>query len=841
MLGTVVNNQKITENINHKTSTSLKEKSIYDKSVADNKEDEGIKNQPSAFAESILANSIFSENNNDINETINAMSLDEKFMEDIPEGKEINNSKIISDSIMREKSVAGQSFAEKENFINNKSPIIKSSSVSSNTTSERKGSFVEKLDRHPSFVNQSIIEGDIDRRPSYIDKSIIEEKDPEFINEDRIDENDKHYMERSIIIEEPIRQSTIIDPTGSFEKSKISKNNNYSRIIEHEPSNHVEVGNENKSSIKKDSESDKYSSKSHPNSNKDGNKSIISEANTSYSKRSNKSMSMDYSITSDADRSTTSVRRKIFSMLFIPNSRSNHLFGSGSSGSGLSSVRSSRLFGSSSSSSKQVEKKKKKKTVFTDLPDNVIQMIFKYIGETYSIEFKHTCSKTYRVGNHPDTIAKWLYYYYDPKVLTIPESDQQIAFKNRVIISNEVIASIVNNIDEKVVEDFDDNLKNSLTAYALKKDDLNLLQALFKPFCFNVEVGLVSIACQNQNKTSQEFITYLFEKDFILPKSTFFEACLRYNTYVINCYLNYNDISHKEIDDYFKSVEKRPFHPMVAAARSGDMALIKNLIEDIGCSISLFGYYAFIKAISHNKLNVAKYIFNIYPQLDLNDNEMMNIVSKAAERGRLDTIRLIKYVYDKRYGKSRSVNVFRKPGILANAITASALAGQLECCVWLMEREKKYINEEYANRILDCFTVHLKGKSHLPLLHRARFLQYLSRFPTNFKSKSGYDLLKIAISHNDEDSINVLIDNGVDFRAENEQALQLACGLGKLKAIKALLNKGAQPNKYVLRTLKKGVIINGNIVRLDREKKNEVTHLINASQSPKRFSLSFQK
>jgi len=804
MLVNEIENQSITENVNDKTSTSIKEKSIYNKSMAENNED--LKKQPSVFAESILANSIFSDN--DINETINAMSLDEKFMEDIPQEKDLNNSKIISDSILREKSIAEASMIDKEN-LNNKSQILKSPSLRSNTIPERKGSYIdqysEKNNRQPSFINQSIIEGEIDRRPSFIDKSIIEEEDPEFINENRIDENDKNYMERSIIIEEPIRQSTIIDPTGSFEKSKISK---HASRIENEAQNQTK--NE-KSPIKMDSDSDKRSSVKE-------NKSIINEANTSISsKRSDKSLSVDYSITSDADRSTTSVKRKIFSMLFIPNNHSNHMFSSGS-------IRSSRLFGSS----KPVHKKKK--TVFTDLPDNAIQLIFKYIGETYSIEFKHTCSKTYRVGNHPDTIAKWLYYYYDPKVLTIPESDQQIAFKNRVIVTNEVIASIVNNIDEKVVDDFDDNLKNSLTAYALKKDDLNLLQALFKPFCFNVEVGLVSVACQNQNRTSQEFITYLFEKDFILPKSTFFEACLRYNTYVINCYLNYNDITYKEIDEYFKSVEKRPFHPMVAAARSGDMTLIKNLIDDIGCSISLFGYYAFIKAISHNKLNVAKYIFNIYPQLDLNDNEMMNIVSKAAERGRLETIRLIKYVYDKRYGKSKSVNVFRKPGILANAITASALAGQLECCVWLMEREKKYINAEYANRILECFSVHLKGKSHLPLLHRARFLQYLSRFSTNFNSKSGYDLLKVAISHDDEDSINVLIDNGVDFRADNEQALQLACGLGKLKAIKTLLDKGAQPNKYVLRTLKKGVIINGNIIRLDREKKNEVTHILNASQ-----------
>jgi len=827
MLANEIDNQSITENVNDKTTTSIKEKSIYSKSIVGNKVEEDLKKQPSVFAESILANSIFSDN--DINETINAMSLDEKFMEDIPEENEHNNSKIISDSILKEKSITEASVIEKENNNNNnnKSQIIKSASEKSQKNPERKGSYMDqktmdKIDRQSSFMNQSIIEGEIDRRPSFIENSIIEEEDPEFINEDRIDENDKHYMERSIIIEEPIRQSIIIDPTGSFEKSKMSKNSRNSRIESETQSQK----SKSIKSVKKDSESDKRSKHS---SIKD-NKSIISESNTSVvSKRSNKSMSVDYSITSDADRSTTSVRRKIFSMLFIPNSRSNHMFSSGS-------VRSSRLFGTSS---KPVEKKKK--TVFTDLPDNAIQLIFKYIGETYSIEFKHTCSKTYRVGNHPDTIAKWLYYYYDPKVLTIPESDQQIAFKNRVIVTNEVIASIVDNIDEKVVEDFDDNLKNSLTAYALKKDDLNLLQALFRPFCFNVEVGLVSIACQNQNKTSQEFITYLFEKDFILPKSTFFEACLRYNTYVINCYLNYNEITHKEIDDYFKSVEKRPFHPMVAAARSGDMGLIKNLIEDIGCSLSLFGYYAYIKAISHNKLNIAKYIFNLYPQLDLNDNEMMNIVSKAAERGRLETIRLIKYVYDKRYGKSKSVNVFRKPGILANAITASALAGQLECCVWLMEREKKYINAEYANRILECFSVHLKGKSHLPLLHRARFLQYLSRFPTNFKNKSAYDILKVAISHDDEDSINVLIDNGVNFRAENEQALQLACGLGKLKAIKALLDKGAQPNKYVLRTIKKGVVINGNIVRLDREKKNEVTRLLNSSQTSKRFSLSFQK
>jgi len=55
----------------------------YDKSVVDNNEDECIKNQPSAFAESILANSIFSENNYDINETINATSFDEKFVEDM--------------------------------------------------------------------------------------------------------------------------------------------------------------------------------------------------------------------------------------------------------------------------------------------------------------------------------------------------------------------------------------------------------------------------------------------------------------------------------------------------------------------------------------------------------------------------------------------------------------------------------------------------------------------------------------------------------------------------------------------------------------------------------------
>jgi len=812
MLANEIENQSITENINDKTSTSIKEKSIYSKSMIDNQVDEDLKKQPSIFAESILANSIFSDSN-DINETINAISLDEKFIEDIDEENDIND-KIISDSILKEKSIVDTSALEKDN---NKSQIVRSTEKSKRNSGRK--SYVDQntIDRQ-SFINQSIIEADIDRRPSFINKSIIEEEDPEFISEDRIDENDKHYMERSIIIEEPIRQNTIIDTTGSYEKSKINRNSRIESETQSQKSKSVK-------SVKKDSESDKY------NSIKE-NKSIISESNTSViskkSNRSNKSMSVDYSITSDTDRSTTSVRRKIFSMLFIPNSHSNHLFSGGS-------VRSSRTF----NSSKSVEKKKK--TVFTDLPDNVIQLIFKYIGETYSIEFKHTCSKTYRVGNDPDTIAKWLYYYYDPKVLTIPESDQQIAFKNRVIVTNEVIASIVNKIDEKVVEDFDDNLKNSLTAYALKKDDFNLLQALFKPFCFNVEVGLVSIACQNQNKTSQGFITYLFEKDFILPKSTFYEACLRYNTYVINCYLNYNEISHKEIDDYFKSVEKRPFHPMVAAARSGDMGLIKNLIEDIGCSLSLFGYYAFIKAISHNKLNIAKYIFNLYPQLDLNDNEMMNIVSKAAERGRLDTIRLIKYVYDKRYGKSKAVNVFRKPGILANAITASALAGQLECCVWLMEREKKYINPEYANRILECFSVHLKGKSHLPLLHRARFLQYLSRFPTNFKNKSAYDILKVAISHDDEDSINVLIDNGVDFRAENEQALQLACGLGKLKSIKALLNKGAQPNKNVIRTIKKGVVINGNIVRLDREKKNEVNHLLNSVQTSKRFSLSFQK
>ncbi|OUM58936.1 hypothetical protein PIROE2DRAFT_64090 [Piromyces sp. E2] len=787
------------ETINEQTS--VKDQSLY---TEKKKHAKSINEKSSIFAESIFANSIFSDDNNDINETINAMSLNEKFIkgipeENIPEDNDEQNNQIISESILREKSV--------KSIHDEKSNIIKSSSQRSRV--ERQQSYNDQvIDRQQSFIDQAAIEkqpsffeGEIDRRPSFINNSIIEEEDPKFINEDMIDENDKHYMERSIIIEEPIRQSTIIDPTiTSFEKSKINK----SRI-------------ENTSCDKNEkpdtaiTHTDKRSSK--------GNKSITSEANVSTVSKSNKSLSVDYSITSDADRSTTSVKRKILSMLFIPNSRTSHMFGSGSS------VRSSRFF----TPSKPVEKKKR--TQFTDLPDSAIQLIFKYIGETYSIEFKHTCQKTYRVGNHPDTIAKWLYYYYDPKVLTIPESDQQIAFKNRLIVTNDVIASIVNNIDENVVEDFDDNLKNSLTAYALKKDDLHLLQALFKPFCFNVEVGLVSIACQNQNRTSQEFITYLFEKDFILPKSTFFEACLRYNTYVINCYLNYNDITHKEIDDYFKSVEKRPFHPMVAAARSGDMSLIRNLIENIGCSVSLFGYYAFIKAISHNKLNVAKYIFNLYPQLDLNDNEMMNIVSKAAERGRLETIRLIKYVYDKRYGKSRSVNVFRKPGILANSITASALAGQLECCVWLMEREKKYINAEYANRILDCFSNHLKSKSHLPLLHRARFLQYLSRFPTDFKGKTGYDLLKIAIGNDDVDSVIVLIDNGVDFRVDNEQPLQLACGL----------DKGAQPNKYVIRTLKKGVVINGNIIRLDREKKNEVTKLLNSAQSSKRFSLSFQK
>jgi len=795
------------ETINEKSS--VKDQSIYE----NKKQAKSINEKSAIFAESIFANSIFSDDNNDINETINAMSLNEKFINDIPEEviqednipeEQEENNQIISESILRDKSVK----STKEISIIEKSNIVKSSSQRSQLI-ERQQSFIDQnaIERQPSFF-----EGEIDRRPSFINNSIIEEEDPQFLNEDMIDENDKHYMERSIIIEEPIRQSTIIDPTTSFEKSKInkSKNDDISRVKSEKSetaSNHT----------------DKHSSKS--------NKSITSESNVSTVSKSNKSLSVDYSLTSDADRSTTSVKRKILSMLFIPNthSHSTRMFSSGSS------VRSSRFF----TPSKPVEKKKK--TQFTDLPDNAIQLIFKYIGETYSIEFKHTCQKTYRVGNHPDTIAKWLYYYYDPKVLTIPESDQQIAFKNRLIVTNDVIASIVNNIDENVVEDFDDNLKNSLTAYALKKDDLHLLQSLFKPFCFNVEVGLVSIACQNQNRTSQEFITYLFEKDFILPKSTFFEACLRYNTYVINCYLNYNDISHKEIDDYFKSVEKRPFHPMVAAARSGDMTLIRNLIENIGCSVSLFGYYAFIKAISHNKLNVAKYIFNLYPQLDLNDNEMMNIVSKAAERGRLETIRLIKYVYDKRYGKSKTVNVFRKPGILANAITASALAGQLECCVWLMEREKKYINAEYANRILDCFSNHLKCKSHLPLLHRARFLQYLSRFPTDFKGKTGYDLLKIAIGNDDVDSITVLIDNGVDFRTDNEQPLQLACGLGKLKAIKTLLDKGAQPNKYVLRTLKKGVVINGNIIRLDREKKNEVTKLLNNAQSSKRFSLSFQK
>jgi len=785
----MLTNETESETMNERTS--IKETSIYN--GKSKKYSKSINEKSSLLAESIFANSIFSDDNNDINETINAMSLDEKFMENIPEEEVINDNKIINDSILKEKSEF--SVIEKQNV--NKSQTVKSSSERSQKSQashkshspklemERRSSFmdqeaVEKIERQNSFATQSFIEGEIDRRPSFIDKSIIEEEDPQFINEDMIDENDKHYMERSIIIEEPIvKQSSIIDPSiTSFEKSKInkSKSGNISHI------------KDEKSIKKENSNIDKRSSKE--------NKSIVSEANTSSVSKSNKSMSVDYSVMSDADRSITSVRRKILSMLFIPNNRSSHMFSSGS-------VRSSRLFGSSSKSME-----KKKKTVFTDLPNNAIQLIFKYIGETYSIEFKHTCQKTYRVGNHPDTIAKWLYYYYDPKVLTIPESDQQIAFKNRVIVTNDVIASIINNIDEKVVEDFDDNLKNSLTAYALRKDDLNLLQALFKPFCFNVEVGLVSIACQNQNRTSQEFISYLFEKDFILPKSTFFEACLRYNTYVINCYLNYNDITHKEIDDYFKSVEKRPFHPMVAAARSGDMTLIQNLIENIGCSLSLFGYYAFIKAISHNKLNIAKYIFNLYPQLDLNDNEMMNIVSKAAERGRLETIRLIKYVYDKRYGKSKTINVFRKPGILANAITASALAGQLECCVWLMEREKKYINAEYANRILDCFSNHLKGRSHLPLLHRARFLQYLSRFPTDFTTKTGYDLLKVAINNDDVDSITVLIDNGVDFRVDNEQPLQLACGLGKMKAIKALLDKGAQPNKYVHRTVKKGVVIN---------------------------------
>jgi len=666
MIGINENENETYTAVNDKTS--VKESSIYNKSIIEDKQNDdnkSIKKQPSVFnksinerssilAESILANSIFSDNNNDINETINAMSLNEKFIEEVPEDKEMNN-KIISDSILREKSIAGLSVIEKDNIEN--SPIVQSPSIKSKATS---------VERHGSYAMDSAIigNGDIDRRPSFINKSIIEEEEPKFINEeDMIDENDKHYMERSIIIEEPIiKQTTIIDPSTitSFEKSKINKSRTES---EKKRKSQISVIKEENSKI-----SEKRNSTS--------TKSINSDSNSSMTSRNSKSMSVDYSITSDADRSTASVKRKILSMLFIPNTRS----------STHGSVRSSRLFGVPS---KPVKSEKKRKTVFTDLPDNAIQLIFKYIGETYSIEFKHTCSKTYRVGNHPDTIAKWLYYYYDPKVLTIPESDQQIAFKNRVIVTSDVIASIVNNIDEKVVEDFDDNLKNSLTAYALKKDDLNLLQALFKPFCFNVEVGLVSIACQNQNRTSQEFISYLFEKDFILPKSTFFEACLRYNTYVINCYLNYNDITHKEIDDYFKSVEKRPFHPMVAAARAGDMTLIRNLIDDIGCSLSLFGYYAFIKAISHNRLNIAKYIFNLYPQLDLNDNEMMNIVSKAAERGRLETIRLIKYVYDKRYGKSKSVNIFRKPGILANAITASALAGQLECCVWLMEREKK--------------------------------------------------------------------------------------------------------------------------------------------------------
>jgi len=657
-------------------------------------------------------------------------------------------------------------------------------------------------------------------------------------------------VRKQTLIEEPIESIEPIEPIKKqninsimvSEKPKINRNS-------HRQSSSVKISPSVAPSSPASTHNSTYEKLTSNSRRRNRPHSVMSEASTKTTSKTNrdsrsvKSQSVDFSLTSDGNHSTTSVRRKIFSMLFMPagsrsshrnSNRSSNLFSSGAS------VRSSRLFGGGSSSTFSrpisMDRKKRKKTVFTDLPDNVLQLIFKYIGETYPIEFKHTCRKTYRVGNHPDTIAKWLYYYYDPKVLTIPETDQQIAFKKRVIVTNEVIASIVNNIDENVVEDFDDNLKNSLTSYALKNDDLHLLQALFKPFCFNVEVGLVSVACQNQNRTSQEFIAYLFEKDFILPKSTFYEACNCYNTYVINCYLKYNDITHKDIDDYFKDVDKRPFHPMVAAARSGDMELIQNIIERIGCSVSLFGYYAFIKAISHNKLTVAKYIFNVYPQLDMNDNEMMNIVSKAAERGRLETLRFIKYIYDKRYGKTRTVNVFRKPGNLANAITAAALAGQLECCVWLMERERKYINSEYANRILDCFANHVKGKSDLPLLHRARFLQYMTRFPTNFKRNTGYDLLKTSIIHDDVESMSVLIDQGVNIHVDNEYPLQYACGLGKTKAVQYLLERGAQPNKYVLRTVKKGITLNGNIIRLDRDKKDEVSRLLSLARSSKRFS-----
>jgi len=651
-------------------------------------------------------------------------------------------------------------------------------------------------------------------------------------------------VRKQTLIEEPIESIEPIEPIKKqninsimvSEKPKINRNS-------HRQSSSVKISPSVAPSSPASTHNSTYEKLTSNSRRRNRPHSVMSEASTKTTSKTNrdsrsvKSQSVDFSLTSDGNHSTTSVRRKIFSMLFMPagsrsshrnSNRSSNLFSSGAS------VRSSRLFGGGSSSTFSrpisMDRKKRKKTVFTDLPDNVLQLIFKYIGETYPIEFKHTCRKTYRVGNHPDTIAKWLYYYYDPKVLTIPETDQQIAFKKRVIVTNEVIASIVNNIDENVVEDFDDNLKNSLTSYALKNDDLHLLQALFKPFCFNVEVGLVSIACQNQNRTSKEFIAYLFEKDFILPKSTFYEACNCYNTYVIDCYLKYNDITHKDIDDYFKDVDKRPFHPMVAAARSGDMDLIQNIIERIGCSVSLFGYNAFTKAISHNKLTVAKYIFNVYPQLDMNDNEMMNIVSKAAERGRLETLRFIKYIYDKRYGKTRTVNVFRKPGNLANAITAAALAGQLECCVWLMEREKKYINPEYANRILDCFANHVKGKSELPLLHRARFLQYMARFPTNFNSKTGYDLLKTSILHDDVESMSVLIDKGVNIHVDDEYPLQYACGLGKTKAVQYLLERGAQPNKHVLRTVKKGIVLNGNIIRLDRDKKDEVSRLLSLAR-----------
>lgn len=59
-------------------------------------------------------------------------------------------------------------------------------------------------------------------------------------------------------------------------------------------------------------------------------------------------------------------------------------------------------------------------------------------------------------------------------------------------------------------------------------------------------------------------------------------------------------------------------------------------------------------------------------------------------------------------------------------------------------------------------------------------------------------LLITAIQNKDNETVNFLIDNGIDFKAKNNNALQMACMHNNSEIIKLLLRLGAEPNSDAL-------------------------------------------